>query len=84
MQEIIRLAHVAVTRARDRLYITGHRYAEGSADASSYESLMASLLVPRPPRIFCTPCPKSIALPNDEAVLSRFDHAEDYEVESAL
>lgn len=42
LQEEIRLAHVAFTRAKDRLYVTSHRIAEGSADASSLEAAIAS------------------------------------------
>lgn len=38
----MRLAHVAFTRAKDRLYVTSHRIAEGSADASSLEAARAS------------------------------------------
>lgn len=39
----MRLAHVAFTRAKDRLYVSSHRIAEGSADASSLEAARASV-----------------------------------------
>ena len=71
MQEITRLAHVAVTRAKDRLYITGHRYLEGNCDASNIGRLMQQITSVQTLK---TSRPASIALPDDLAVMTRQVH----------
>jgi hypothetical protein len=62
LQEITRLAHVAVTRAKDKLFITGHRFCEGSSDASHIGKFMQQTSC----SVFLTPLPSSIALPLDQ------------------
>eukprot|EP00892_Ulva_mutabilis_P005399 jgi/Ulvmu1/3230/UM015_0271.1 len=78
-EEEIRLAHVAFTRAKHRLYITSHRIAEGSTDASSLDAAMASVkgnVRPVQPSL-------SISLPEDPTVVTRTYHPID-EIEQYL
>lgn len=70
MQEITRLAHVAVTRAKDRLYITGHRFSETTADASNVGKFVTQSSC----NVWMTPLPSSIALPDNPAILTKEVH----------
>jgi hypothetical protein len=61
---------VAVTRAQDRLYITGHRFSESTADCSKIGKFMTQTSC----NIYQTPAPSGIALPNDPAIIEREVH----------
>lgn len=71
LQEITRLAHVAVTRAQDRLFITGHRFAENTCDASNIGRFVTQMTSCN---IWLTPLPTRIALPDDPAILTKEVH----------
>lgn len=71
--------HVAFTRAKDRLYVTSHRIAEGSADASSVDAATTSHTA-TVKRVQPT---QSIPLPQDQVIMHRTIHPVD-EVEVYL
>lgn len=71
---------MAVTRARDRLYITAHRYIEGNCDASNVGRFLKQVTSEK---THATSPAASIALPNDPAVMTRQSH-HGGEIEDAL
>jgi hypothetical protein len=72
MQEELRLAHVAVTRARDRLYITAHRVNEGEAEPPSPTNIRIVQRGPTVGPIWMKP--SSFPLPQEESTLVKHVH----------